>query len=452
MDIVIIGAGKLGAGLAKSLSNEDHNITVIDYNADKIEALVDKFDIQGIAGSGTHIDVLKQAQVPVADVVISTTLSDENNILVCLMAKKLGARYTIARVRNPEYNAQFEFMRNELGVSLMINPDFNAALEIGRIVQFPEANNIETFANGNIDMAEYKITADSSLCSGNIRSISSKLTNNMVICAVEREDEVYIPNGDFVLQAGDRIYITGAHRELAGIGQALINSKKKTIKNIMVIGCSRVGIYLTDMLVSLGKNVIVIDKDREKCEAVFDMIPGATIIHGDANDHDFLMEEGFGNMDAVVALTDSDEINFLLSVYAQKIGVPKTVTKINNKHLNRLLDDLGLDSQINVSELSVSAITQYIRAKENISSSYMKTLYKLVDGKVETAEFLAGEYVTFLNTPLSKIKIKKNALIAAINRNNEIIFPSGNDFIQANDLVIVVSKDRKIRNLNDILQ
>lgn len=323
MDIVIIGAGKLGAGLAKSLSNEDHNITVIDYNADKIEALVDKFDIQGIAGSGTHIDVLKQAQVPVADVVISTTLSDENNILVCLMAKKLGARYTIARVRNPEYNAQFEFMRNELGVSLMINPDFNAALEIGRIVQFPEANNIETFANGNIDMAEYKITADSSLCSGNIRSISSKLTNNMVICAVEREDEVYIPNGDFVLQAGDRIYITGAHRELAGIGQALINSKKKTIKNIMVIGCSRVGIYLTDMLVSLGKNVIVIDKDREKCEAVFDMIPGATIIHGDANDHDFLMEEGFGNMDAVVALTDSDEINFLLSVYAQKIGVPK---------------------------------------------------------------------------------------------------------------------------------
>lgn len=238
MDIVIIGAGKLGAGLAKSLSNEDHNVTVIDYNADKIETLADKFDIQGIAGSGTHIDVLKQAQVPVADVVISTTLSDENNILVCLMAKKLGARYTIARVRNPEYNTQFEFMRNELGVSLMINPDFNAALEIGRIVQFPEANNIETFANGNIDIAEYKITADSSLCSGNIRSISSKLTNNMVICAVEREDEVYIPNGDFVLQAGDRIYITGAHRELAGIGQALINSKKKTIKNIMVIGCS----------------------------------------------------------------------------------------------------------------------------------------------------------------------------------------------------------------------
>lgn len=452
MDIVIIGAGKLGTGLAISLSGEDHNITVIDHNTPKLEAIVDKYDVQGISGSGTHIDVLRQADVPNADLVIATTHSDENNILVCLMAKKLGAANTIARVRNPEYNTQFEFMRNELGISLMINPDFTAALEIGRIIQFPEASNIESFANGNIDIAEYKITASSGLCDSRIGSISSKLTGNMLICAVERGSEVYIPNGDFVLKAGDRIYVTGAHKKLAEIGRALINSKKKTIKNVMIIGCSRVGIYLSDMLVSLGKNVVIIEKSLEKCDALFDMVPGATVINGDANDHELLIEEGIEKMDAVVTLTDIDEVNFLVSIYAQKIGTAKTVTKVNNMHLSKLLDDLGLDSEINVSELSVSAITQYVRAKENISSSYMKTLYKLVDGKVEAAEFLAGDYVSFLNTPLSRIKIKKNVLIAAINRNNEIIFPSGSDFVQAGDLVVVVSKDRKVKSLNDILQ
>lgn len=452
MDIVIIGAGKLGTGLAISLSGEDHNITVIDRNTPKLEAIVDKYDVQGISGSGTHINVLRQADVPNADLVIATTHSDENNILVCLMAKKLGAANTIARVRNPEYNTQFEFMRNELGISLMINPDFTAALEIGRIIQFPEASNIESFANGNIDIAEYKITASSDLCDSRIGNISSKLTSNMLICAVERGNDVYIPNGDFVLKAGDRIYVTGAHKKLAEIGRALINSKKKTIKNVMIIGCSRVGIYLSDMLVSLGKNVVIIEKNLEKCEALFDMVPGATVINGDANDHELLIEEGIEKMDAVVTLTDIDEVNFLVSIYAQKIGTAKTVTKVNNMHLSKLLDDLGLDSEINVSELSVSAITQYVRAKENISSSYMKTLYKLVDGKVEAAEFLAGDYVSFLNTPLSRIKIKKNVLIAAINRNNEIIFPSGSDFVQAGDLVVVVSKDRKVKSLNDILQ
>lgn len=452
MDIVIIGAGKLGTGIAKSLSNENYNITVIDYSTTKVELIVDKYDVQGLCGSGTHIDVLKQANVSDADLVISTTHSDENNILVCLMAKKLGAKNTIARVRNPEYNAQFDFMRNELGISLMINPDFNAALEIGRIIQFPEANNIETFANGNIDIAEYKITADSNLCENTIGTISSKHTSNMLICAVERENEVYIPNGDFKLKAGDKIYVTGAHKELANIGKALVNTKKKMIKNIMIIGCSRVGIYLSDMLVGLGRNVVIVEKNREKCEILFDMVPGATIINGDANNHDLLLEEGIEDMDAVVTLTDTDEINFLVSFYAQKIGVAKTVTKINNTNFNKLLDDLGLDSQINVSDLSVSTITQYVRAKENISSSYMRTLYKLIDGKVEAAEFLASDYVSFLNEPLSKIKLKKNVLIAAINRSNEIIFPNGNDSIQANDLVVVVSKDRRIKSLNDILQ
>lgn len=452
MDIIIVGAGKLGRGLAKSLSNEGHNITVVDYNAKKVEELVDKFDVQGICGSGTHIDVLNEAKVNETKLVISTTHSDEYNILVCLIAKKLGAEHTIARVRNPEYNAQFDFMRNELGISLMVNPDFNAALEIGRILQFPDASNVETFANGIIDMAEYRITEESSMCNEKISNISSRISRKMLICAVERNGEVYIPNGDFVLKSGDKIHITGEHKELSAIGKSLTSFKKRSLKDIMIIGCSRVGIYLADMLVSLGKNVVIVDKNREKCEIVFDMVPDATVLNGDANNHDFLTEEGIENMDAVITLTDIDETNFLVSLYAQSIGTPKTITKINNTNLNKMLDNIGLDTRINVSELSVSNIIQYIRAKENISSSYMKTLYKFVDGKVEAAEFLAGDYVTFLNKPLSEIKLKKNVLIAAINRNHDTIFPGGNDCIKNNDLVIVVSKDTKIKSLNDILQ
>ncbi|MDD6728845.1 MAG: Trk system potassium transporter TrkA [Eubacteriales bacterium] len=452
MDITIVGAGKLGTELAKSLSNEEHNVTVVDTNSQKLSTLVDKYDIQAVCGSGTHIDVMKEAFTDRPDLVISTTHSDENNILVCLIAKKLGAKNTIARVRNPEYNAQFEFMRNELGISFMINPDFSAALEISRIIQFPDVSNVETFANGHIDMAEYKISEGSALCGKSISSISIGRSNNMLICAVERGDEVFIPNGDFVLQAKDRIHITGKHKELASIGKKISILKKHSLKNVMIIGCSRTAVYLADMLTAMGKNVVIIEKDLEQCKNLFDMVPNATVINGDANDHDFLLSEGLEKMDAVVTLTDIDETNFLVSLYADKLGVSKTVTKINNNNLTKMLYDIGLDAIVNVSDISVSTITQYVRARENVSSSYMKTLYKLVGGQVEAAEFLAGDYVKFLKTPLSKLKIKKNVLVAAINRKNETIFPGGNDYIDNGDLVVVVSKDKRVKDLNDILQ
>lgn len=452
MDITIVGAGKLGTELANCLSNEDHNVTLVDTNAQRLSKLVEKYDIQAVCGSGTHIDIMKEAQADIADLVISTTHSDENNILVCLIAKKLGAKNTIARVRNPEYNDQFEFMRNELGISFMINPDFSAALEISRILQFPDVSNIETFANGHIDMAEYKITEASELCGKSISSISIGKNNDMLICAVERDGEVYIPNGDFILKAKDRIHITGKHKELAKIGRTFSNAKRHLLKNIMIIGCSRTSVYLADMLVAMGRNVIIVDKDLEKCNLLFDMVPDATVLNGDANDHDFLVGEGLKKMDAVITLTDIDETNFLVSLYADKVGVPKTITKINNSNLSKMLDDIGLDTIINVSEISVSTITQYVRARKNVISSYMKTLYKLVGGKVEATEFLAGDYVSFLGTPLSKLKLRKNVLVAAINRKNQTIFPSGNDTIENGDLVVVVSKDMRIANLNDILQ
>ncbi|MCM1115135.1 MAG: Trk system potassium transporter TrkA [Clostridium sp.] len=452
MDITIIGAGSLGIKLATSLSGEDHNVTVIDTDTKKLESLVNNLDVQGICGSGTHIEDLKEANTKSSDLVIAVTHSDENNILVSLMAKKLGAKNTIARVRNPEYNTQFEFMRNELGISFMVNPDFSAALEISRILQLPDSINVESFANGFIDMAEFKISESSSLCDNSISNISSKFTNNMIICAVNRNGEVFIPNGDFVLKAKDRIYVTGAHKKLAKIAKNFVKSKKHYIKDVMIIGGSPLGIYLADMLEALGKNVIIIDKNKDKCKAIYNLVPNATVIHGDANDHDFLTEEGLGDMDAVISLTENDETNFLLSLYAQKNGVEKTITKIKDSRLNKLLDEIGLDTIINVADITVSTITQFIRAKENISSSYMRTLYKLLDGEIEAAEFLAGDYVSFIGKPLSSLKLKKNLLIAAINRKNTTIFPGGSDSIEVGDLVVVVTKDKKIKSLNDILQ
>lgn len=452
MDIVIVGAGKLGTGLAKRLSEEEHNVTIVENDSRRAERLVEKLDVQGVCGSGTHIDVLNEAGVPDADLLISATPSDENNILTCLIAKKLGVKHTIARVRNPEYNMQFDFMRDQLGISMMVNPDFAAALEISRILQFPYAVGIESFANGFIDMVEFKVSQTSPLANNKISDILSTHKIKMLICAVERGDDVYIPNGDFVLKPDDRVYVTGEHKALFDIAKVLVGTKIRPLKNIMIIGASRASTYLSQILVDMGKNVIVVEKNRDECKTLLSMVNGITVINGDANDHDLLIENNIENMDAIVTLTNTDEINFLVSLYAKKIGVEKTITKINNLDFQKMLDDLGLDSKVNVSEITVDMITQYVRAKKDANSSYMKTLYKLVDGKVEAIEFVAGEKTQFLNKPLSQIKFKKNVLIAAINRNNKTIFPSGGDSILKDDTVIVVSKDRIIESLNDIIQ
>ncbi len=452
MDIVIVGAGKLGTGLAKRLSEEEHNVTIVEIDSRRTERLVEKLDVQGVCGSGTHIEALNEAGVPDADLLISATSSDENNILTCLIAKKLGVKHTIARVRNPEYNVQFDFMRDQLGISMMVNPDFAAALEIGRILQFPYAVGIESFANGFIDIVEFKVSEASPLAGNEISGILSSHKIKMLICAVERGDDVFIPNGDFVLKPDDKVYVTGEHKALFGIAKVLVGTKIRPLKNIMIIGASRATTYLSQILTDMGKNVIVVEKNRDECKALLSMVQGITVINGDANDHDLLIENNIENMDAVVTLTNTDEINFLVSLYAKKIGVEKTITKINNLDFQKMLDDLGLDSRVNVSEITVDMITQYVRAKKDANSSYMKTLYKLVDGKVEAIEFVAGEKTRFLNKPLSQIKFKKNVLIAAIKRNNTTLFPSGGDSILAGDTVIVVSKDRIIESLNDIIQ
>ncbi len=451
MDITIVGAGKLGKRLAKLLSEENHNITVIDIIEDKVDQIVETYDVQGVFGSGTHCDVLEEANIKSTDLLIATTPSDENNILTCLIAGKMGVENTIARVRDPEYLRQIDFMKGELGISMMINPDYAGAFEIFRILQFPSAINIDTFANGRIDMAEIKISRESPVNNVKISDISSDYRDRMLICAVSRNDDIYIPNGDFVIKENDIIHITGSHRYLSRIVKYLSGKKSASIKDVMIVGGSRISIYLANLLASIGKNVIIVEKSNNKCKRLCEYCPDASVLCGDASDYDFLLEIGIERMDAVVTLSDTDETNFLISMYSHNVGVSKNVTKINNSNLTKMLNKIGRDSIINISEITGDTITQYVRAKTSVNSSYMKTLYNLVDGKIEAIEFVAGDYVSFIGKPLSSIKLKDNILIAAINRKNKIIFPSGDDTVEMGDTIIVVSKGHKLYNLNDIL-
>ena len=451
MDIIIVGCGKLGTCLAQNLSEENHNITVFDKNENLVNSIVDKYDVQGFVGGATIKKDLDEAGIKKTDLLIATTASDENNILSCLIARRMGAKHTIARVRNPEYIKQINFMRSELGISVLINPDFNAALEIMRMLQFPDAMNVETFADGLVNIAEVKIKSDSPFADCKVGAISSKFKNRMLICAVARGNEVFIPNGDFVVNSGDKIYITGSHKYLESIVSKFNPSKKfASLKDIMIIGGSRMAFYLAGLLESQGKNIVIVEKNMQKCEELSDLLDKTTIICGDANDYDFMKEEGIENMDAVVTLTNNDELNILFTAFAESCSVPKNITKINNPNLSILLDKFSSDSYINITDVASNAIIHYIRAKKHVSSGEMKRLYKLVGVKVEAAEFVVDSKTKNLGKPLCNINIRQDVLIASISRKGKIIFPKGDDVIEIGDRIVIVSKERKIEKINDI--
>ena len=450
MDIIIVGCGKLGANLAKSLSEENHNVTVFDKNEDIINNTVDLLDVQGVVGGATIRSDLEEAGVRKTDILIATTSSDEYNILSCIIAKKLGAKHTVARVRNPEYIKQINFMREELGISMLFNPDFNAALEISRIIQFPSAIHVESFADGLIDLAEVKIHSGSGFAEKTVWDISSHFNKKMLICAVSRGDEVYIPNGNFVINAEDKIYVTGRHRDLSSIVKEFNPGKKvASIKDILIIGGSRIAFYLAGMLES-QRNIVLIEKDEMKCEQLSELLSETTVVCGDANEYDFLKEAGIEKMDAVITLTNSDELNILATVFAETCNVPKNITKIDNSNLSIVLNKVSSDSVIDVTSIAGDSIIHYVRAKKYAETGEMKTLYKLVDGRVEATEFIVDARMKNLNIPLNGISFKKDVLIASISRKGKLIFPRGDDVMLEGDRVVVVSKERKIEKINDI--
>lgn len=449
MNIVIVGDGKVGAALVEHLSQEGHDIVVIDRDSKIVEQMVNSYDVMGICGNGASYDVQMEAGVSSARLFIAATSSDELNILCCLIAKKVGAHHTIARVRNPDYLKQLPFIKEELGLSMIVNPEYDAANEIAKVLRFPNAINIETFSRGNVDLAELKINDGNPLCDMALTDIFGAFKTKILVCAVQRKADVFIPRGDFVLKSGDKIHITAPRGELVRFMKKLGIYKHRT-KDIMIIGGGKMGYYLARQLSeSGGYNVKIIEIDRDRCDELCTLLPDVNIINGDGTDRGILYEQGIESQDAFVALTTIDEENIISSMYASSLGISKTVAKVNRVSY-QVLESIGMDSAFSSKAIAANRIIGYVRALENSGESSVQTLYKLVGGQVEALEFKITADFKNIGIPLKELDINNDTLIASIIRDNHVIFPDGNDSIEIGDSVIIVSKSKQFRSINQI--
>ena len=452
MKIIIVGVGKVGYSLCEQLSREGHDIVAVDTDAKLLEESQQQLDIMVVAGNGASLDVLKNAGAGDADVLIACTDADEINLLCCITAQKLGSRHTIARVRNPEYTRQIAFLREQLGLSLSINPEQTAAQEIYRLIQFPLFLKRDSFDKGRVELVELKLTETSKLVDKRIMDVTDVLGLHVLVCAVERENEVFIPNGRFELKAGDRITVTAARSDLAKLVKSLDLVRKK-IRYVVIVGGGRVTEYLTEELEKSGVDVMIIEKNEEICNRLSLRFPRQLIVHGDASRKGFLESQGVGNADAVITLTGIDEENLIVSMYVSRIGVEKTVTKIDRTEYARLFSDSDIGSVVCPKELVASEIVRYIRSISGSGSGSVRSLHRIVDGKVEALEFLASGDAPYFNVPLNRLNIKQNVLIACISRNYQIIIPCGDDCIKPNDTIIAVTDaERTISDLKDIFE
>jgi trk system potassium uptake protein TrkA len=382
---------------------------------------------------------------------IAVTASDEVNILTCLIAKKMGVRHCIARVRSPEFDKQLVFMREELGISMMVNPDYNAANEIAKVLRYPEAINIESFAKGRVDLAEIRITSGSILDGVALSQLSRRLRLDVLICAVQRGEELTIPNGNFVLRAGDKIHMTASHSNMVKFFKSISAAyREKRVKRAVLIGGGRVAYHLAQQLIEMGVKVKIIEIDRERCLELSERLNKVDISCADGTDHDILEEERVYDADAVVTLTGIDEENILLSLLAKNNGVEKVVTKVNRMSLMQLSDTLALDSIISPKTITVSQILQYVRAKQNSLGNNVTTLYRLVNNRLEAMEFVVRDKKDYVEVPLKKLKLRSGILIASIVRGNDLIIPKGDDCLMVNDSVVVVTTTKGMHDLSNI--
>ena len=439
MNIVIVGAGKIGANLTKFLALENHNITVVDLSRKVIETLVNDCDVIGYVGNGAAFKTQEETGVAKCDCFIAVTGNDELNIMSCMLAAKTGAKKTIARVRNAEYSDQLLFMQNKLGIDLLINPEFETALEIARIIDFPSATKIETFAKGRIDLAEIIVTEDSPLHNLALKDLKQTINESILICAVKRGDEVIIPAGNFVIKAGDRLHFTASRHTLPSAFKSLGLQKKK-IKSVLVVGGSRTSYYLVKTLLKAGKFVKLIEINEENATKLEAALDGASVICGDGTDTALLTEEGLADFDAAVALTNIDEENIILSLYAANQNVSKTVCKINRDALAKMTAEMLKDCSVVCPKTNTaSIILRYVRAVENASNDSIKTLYKILDGEAEAAEFIAAEDSLIVGKPLRELKLKPGNIIACVSSGQKVIIPDGNTVINPGDSVIVIT-------------
>ena len=450
MKIIIVGCGKVGTTLAEQLNRENHDITLIDCDSEALQSISDSTDVMSVTGNGAVYQVQMEAGIKEADLLIATTNSDELNMLCCLIAKKAGNCHTIARIRNPEYSAEINYIREELNLSLAINPELAAAREIARLLRFPNAIKIELFAKGRIELLKFLIPKDSILDRMKVMDVVSRLKSNVLICAVERGDDVVIPDGNFEMRGGDKISFIAPHAECADFFRKA-GIENNTVNSAMFVGGGKLTVYLAKALADSKMKIKIIEQDEERCRILSEILPHAMIIHGDGSDQKLLLEEGIRQTEAFASLTGFDEENILLSLYAASQSKAKLVTKVNKIAFENVINALNLGSVIYPKMLTADIILQYVRAMQNSMGSNIETLYKIVADKAEALEFRVRGDSPVLGIPLEKLKTRNNLLVACINRNGRIIMPRGKDTLEAGDTVIIVTTHTGLNDLKDIL-
>ena len=451
MRIVIVGDGKVGNTLAEQLSNEGHDIVLIDHSSRVLSQSVDALDIIGIQGNGAAWDVQEEAGVGKSDILIAATSSDEVNIMSCMVGRKLGARHTIARVRNPAYLKQLSLMKEELGLSLFVNPEIQTAAEISRILRFPPALHIETFVRGRVELVETPVTQDSPLVGVYLRDLQSRFRVRVLICAVQRGEDVFIPGGDFQLRAGDRISVTASSASIESFFRA-IGAPRMRVRSVMIVGGGLIALHLSRMLLEMGMSVKIIEQSMERCQYLTEQLENASVIHGDGTSQELLDEEGIASMDAFIALTGIDEENIVMSMYADAKGVKKIVTKVERIRFTEMLDRAGVGSVVSAKHLTATRILHYVRSMENATASGVETLTRVVNNRVEALEFRVRDNADFLHIPIGKMKFRKNLLIAAIVRAGRIIIPGASDTFEFGDSIVVVTTNEQLADLRDIFE
>jgi trk system potassium uptake protein len=443
MKIIIIGAGKVGYALAESLTDDDKDVIVIDKNHHALERAEDSLDVMCIKGNGVSANVLLEAGVDHADLLIAVTGSDEVNMVCCLTAKKLGVLHTIARVRDPEYADELSLIKEQLGLDFVINPEFAAAEEIARTLSFSSAINVERFASGRVRMIELKVTADMNIIGKKIREIDKDTHSSVLVGVVVRDEEVIVPSGDFIINENDMIYIVGKASCIYTFCK-ICGKYPHRIKNAMIVGGGRISYYLYKMLSSMGMKIKIIEIDRERCLELSDMLPNALIINSDGTEEEVLLSENINNTDAFIAVTGMDEENLMSSLVAKRMGVKKVITKLSRSNYINIVRDMGLDTVISPKLITTNQILKYARGKA------LESMLRIAEGKVEILEFIVHDTSRLINKPLKSLGIIGSTIIATIVRKNEVVIPHGNDIVRKGDRIIVITKEKNISDLNEL--
>ncbi|MDD2503876.1 MAG: Trk system potassium transporter TrkA [Clostridia bacterium] len=450
MKIIIIGGGKVGYNLAENLSREDNDITIIDKNADALKKADEYLDVMCIKGNGLSTRVLTEAGVKEADLLIAVTNSDEMNMVCCLTSKKLGVDHTIARIRDPEYAEELSQLKEDLSLDMVINPEQAVAAEISRLLEFPPAMDVEMFSKGRVEMVEMMVTREMSIVNMNLKDIAKRFSSEILIGGVFRNDDVIVPKGNTIIQEKDTIYIVGRPSEVFHFCTK-IGIHVQKIKNAMIMGGGRIAYYLAKYLDDMGIKIKIIEIDRKRCMELTELLNNVLVINGDGSEENVLLSENLSEMGAFVSVTGRDEDNLMAALLAKLYGVKKVVAKINRTSYSGVIKNLGLDNVVSPKLITANYILRYVRGLQNAMGNPVNSLYRIMNNKAEAIEFTANQFTKILDTPLSKLNIMAGILVAAIVRKHKIIIPHGNDVIKAGDNVILIAKEKKLIDLNDIV-